>query len=60
MKKYFSEKNALTVVVCLFCLIMMFVAFFVKESLWETIAFALAFSFAVETLCHRVRENQRS
>ena len=60
MKKYFSEKNALTVVVCLFCFVMMFIAFFVKQSLWEAIAFALAFSFAVETLCHRTRENQRS
>ncbi|RYY90620.1 MAG: hypothetical protein EOO15_01865 [Chitinophagaceae bacterium] len=60
MRKYFSEKNALTVIVCLFCFVMMFVAFFVKESMWEAIAFALAFSFAVETLCHRTRENQRS
>ncbi|RYY40685.1 MAG: hypothetical protein EOO08_06030 [Chitinophagaceae bacterium] len=60
MRKYFSEKNALTVVMCIFCFVMMFVAFFVKESLWEAIAFALAFSFAVETLCHRTRENQRS
>ncbi|TCJ19113.1 hypothetical protein EPD60_01475 [Flaviaesturariibacter flavus] len=60
MKKYFSEKNALTVMVCLFCFISFVIALAVKQSLWESIAFALAFSFAVETLCHRTRENQRS
>ncbi|GAA4330452.1 hypothetical protein [Flaviaesturariibacter amylovorans] len=59
MKKYFSEKNALTVVVCIFCLVMFIVALTVKQSLWEAVAFALAFSFSVETLCHRTRENQQ-
>ncbi|MBA2746883.1 MAG: hypothetical protein H0U44_11720 [Flavisolibacter sp.] len=57
MKKYFAEKHALTVMVSLFCLIMIFVSVF-KGSLWEAVAFALAFSFSVENLCHRVRENK--
>lgn len=57
MKKYFSEKNALTVMVSLFCLVMMFVSFFKMESVWQAIAFALAFSFSVELICHRTREN---
>ena len=56
LKKYFTEKNALTVMVALFCLVMMFVSFFKKESLWEAIAFALAFSLAVEVICHRAKE----
>jgi hypothetical protein len=57
MKKYLSEKNALTVMVSLFCLIMLFVSFFKRESMWETIAFALAFSFSIEIICHRSKEN---
>jgi hypothetical protein len=57
MKKYFSEKNALTVSVSLFCFIMMIVSFFQKQSLWEAIAFALAFSFSIEVICHRSKEN---
>ena len=56
MKKYFTEKNALTVMVALFSLIMMIKAFVVKASLWEAIAFALAFSMAVEVICHRAKE----
>ncbi|HWJ92704.1 MAG TPA: hypothetical protein VNR87_16420 [Flavisolibacter sp.] len=56
MRKYFSEKNALTVMVALFSLVMMIKAFFQKESLWEAIAFALAFSLSVEVICHRSRE----
>ena len=58
MKKYLSEKNALTVVVSLFCFVMMIVAVANKESLWEALAFALAFSFSVEILCHRAKENK--
>jgi glycopeptide antibiotics resistance protein len=56
MRKYFSEKNALTVMVALFCLVMMIKAFFQKESLWETIGFALAFSLSIEVICHRAKE----
>lgn len=58
MRKYFTEKNALTVMVSLFCLVMMVVAFVKQQSLWEVIAFALAFSFSVELICHRTRENK--
>jgi hypothetical protein len=57
MKKYFSEKNALTVMTSLFCLVMTIVAA-TQQSLWEAVAFALAFSFSVELLCHRVKENK--
>jgi len=57
MKKYFTEKNALTVSVSLFCFIMMIVSFFQKQSIWEAIAFALAFSFSIEVICHRSKEN---
>ena len=56
MKKYFTEKNALTVMVALFCLIMMVKAIVVKAALWESIAFGLAFSMAVEVICHRAKE----
>lgn len=58
MKKYFSEKNALTVVVSLFCFVMMILSLATKKSLWETIAFALAFSFSVEVICHRAKETR--
>jgi len=58
MKKYFSEKNALTVVASLFCLIMTIFAVAEKHSLWEAIAFALAFSFSVEVICHRTNEKK--
>jgi len=58
MRKYVSEKNALTVMVSLFCFIMMIVSIASKESMWEAIAFALAFSFSVELICHRTRENK--
>jgi hypothetical protein len=57
MKKYLTEKNALTVMVSLFCLIMTFVAV-TKQSLWEAVAFALAFSFSVELICHRTNESE--
>ncbi|MGV3657563.1 MAG: hypothetical protein ACO1NX_06400 [Chitinophagaceae bacterium] len=56
MKKYLSEKNALTVMVSIFCFIMMIVAIANKESLWEALAFALAFSFSIEIICHRTKE----
>ena len=59
MRKYLSEKNALTVIVSLFCFVMMIIAVFSKQSYWEAIAFALAFSFSVEVVCHRARENKR-
>jgi len=58
MKKYFSEKNALTVMVSLFCFIMMIFSFFQKQSIWEPIGFALAFSFSIEVICHRSKENK--
>ncbi len=57
MKRYLSEKNALTVTVSLFCFVMLIISFF-KQSLWEAIAFALAFSFSVELICHRTKENK--
>jgi hypothetical protein len=58
MKKYLSEKNALTVVVSIFCLVMMIVALVTKRSYWEAVAFALAFSFSLEVVCHRAKENE--
>ena len=58
MKKYFSEKNALTVVTSIFCLVMMLKAIAVDKSMWEAIAFALAFSFSVEIICHRAKETK--
>lgn len=57
MKKYFSEKNALTVMTSIFCLVMTLIAA-TRQSMWEAIAFALAFSFSIELLCHRVKENK--
>jgi hypothetical protein len=57
MRKYLSEKNALTVMVSLFCLVMMIMAIANQQSIWEVIAFALAFSFSVEIICHRAKEN---
>ena len=57
MKKYLSEKNALTVMVSLFCFVMMIFSIVRSQSLWEPIAFALAFSFSVEIICHRAKEN---
>ncbi len=58
MKKYLSEKNALTVMVSLFCFVMMIVSVVKAQSLWQAIAFALAFSFSVELICHRAKENK--
>jgi hypothetical protein len=56
MKQYFTEKNALTVMVSIFCFVMMILAFVKEQSLWQGIAFALAFSFSVEVICHRSKE----
>ena len=56
MRKYLTEKNALTVMVSLFCFVMMVIAIAKKESMWEAVAFALAFSFSVEIICHRTKE----
>jgi len=58
MKKYLSEKNALTVMASLFCFVMMFIAIFKYQSVWQAVAFALAFSFSIEVICHRARENK--
>lgn len=58
MKKYLSEKNALTVITSLFCLVMMIISLITKQSIWQTVAFALAFSFSVEIICHRTKENR--
>lgn len=58
MKRYFSEKNALTVMVSLFCLVMIFVALISRQSYWEAIAFTLAFSFSIEVVCHRAKEKK--
>jgi len=58
MRKYLSEKNALTVMVSLFCLIMMVISLVKSQSIWQAVAFALAFSFSVELICHRARENK--
>ena len=57
MKKYLSEKNALTVMVSLFCFVMMIVSLAKAQSIWQILAFALAFSFSVELICHRTKEN---
>jgi len=55
LRKYLSERNALTVMVSLFCFAMMIVSFGKQEWL-ECVAFALAFSFSVEVICHRAKE----
>ncbi|MCY7421097.1 MAG: hypothetical protein LH478_05060 [Chitinophagaceae bacterium] len=56
LKKYFTEKNALTVVTSIFCLVMMVISIIKVQSIWQTIAFALAFSFSIELICHRAKE----
>lgn len=58
MKRYFSEKNALTIMVSLFCFVMAIISFVNHQSLWQAIAFALAFSFSVELICHRTNEKK--
>jgi hypothetical protein len=58
MKKYFSEKNALTVVTSAFCFIMIIISLIKNQSLWQIMAFALAFSFSVEIICHRANEKK--
>ena len=59
MKQYFSERNALTVSVSIFCFVMMIIAFFKDHSIWQGIAFALAFSFSIEVIQHRAKESKR-
>jgi hypothetical protein len=44
--------------VAIFSLIMMIKAFIVKASLWEAVAFGLAFSLAIEVICHRAKETK--
>jgi len=58
MKKYLTEKNALTVMMSLFCFVMMIIAFVKEQSLWQGIAFALAFSFSLEVIQHRAKESK--
>ena len=58
MKKYLTEKNALTVMMSLFCFVMMIIAFVKEQSLWQGIAFALAFSFSLEVIQHRAKETK--
>lgn len=58
MKKYFSEKNALTVTASLFCFVMMLIAFFRDGAIWQAIGFALAFSFSIELIQHRAKETK--
>ena len=58
MKKYLTEKNALTVMMSLFCFVMMIIAFVKEQSLWQGIAFALAFSFSLEVIQHRDKESK--
>jgi hypothetical protein len=55
IRKYFTEKNALTIMASLFCFTMMVISFG-KQTWWEAIAFALAFSFSIEVICHRAKE----
>jgi hypothetical protein len=57
MKRYFSEKNALTVITSGFCMIMTIVSA-LNQSVWQAVAFALAFSFSVELICHRAKERR--
>ena len=59
MKKYLTEKNALTVMMSLFCFVMMIIAFVKEQSLWQGIAFALAFSFSLEVIQHRTKERSK-
>jgi hypothetical protein len=54
LRKYLSEKNALTVMTSLFCFVMIIVAV-IKQDVWLAVGFALAFSFSVEVICHRTR-----
>ncbi len=56
MKQYFTERNALTVMVSAFCFVMMIIAFVKEQSFWLGIAFALAFSFSIEVICQRSNE----
>jgi hypothetical protein len=55
LRKYFSEKNALTVMTSVFCLVMLIISL-AKADFWLSMAFALAFSFSIEVICHRAKE----
>jgi len=57
MKQYFSERNALTVITGIFCFVMTIVSA-LQQQVWQAVAFALAFSFSVELICHRSREQR--
>lgn len=57
LRKYFTEKNALTVMATLFCLAMTIVGI-IREDIWLAVGFALALSFGIEVICHRVKENR--
>jgi hypothetical protein len=37
---------------------MMIISLVKSQSIWQAVAFALAFSFSVELICHRARENK--
>jgi len=54
-RKYLSERNALPVIDSVFCFSMIVVACG-NQSWLECTAFALAFSFSVEVICHRAKE----
>jgi hypothetical protein len=56
LRKYFTEKNALTVMTSMFCFTMMIIGI-TRQEIWISLAFALAFSFSIEVICHRTREN---
>lgn len=43
--------------VSLFCFVMMIISFASQQNIWQAVAFALAFAFSVEIICHRTREN---
>jgi hypothetical protein len=57
LKRYLTEKNALTIMTSIFCFTMMIISFG-KQTWWEVLAFALAFSFSIEVICHRSKENK--
>jgi hypothetical protein len=57
LKQYFPEKNAFTVVTGVFCLVMTIVSA-LQYKIWQAAGFALAFSFAVELICHGAMERR--
>ena len=56
--EYINMFLSSAVMVSLFCLVMMFIELINKQSYWEDAAFALAFSFSIEVVCHRAKENR--